>query len=253
MILRLLGPLVNVEEWLLERLHSIGLGWGLAIVGLALVVRAAIAPVTVRQFHAQRQLAEHAPELKRLRQEHGDDPVKLREETMAYYREHGVNPLGAFLPVLLQIPVFISLTALMRHDVGDGLFGHSGFLFIPDITAHAHGAVLATLVIAYAGSQVAASLVATRTLQGRQRSFAVALPLLFIGVAARFPAGLLVYWITSSVWGLGQQLVMWRARRAAGAPALAIATAAPEAAMAMAPAPRPHPVSRKKKRKKRRS
>ena len=51
---------MNVEEWLLERLHSVGVGWGLAIVGLTLIVRAAIVPITVRQFHAQRRLAEHA-------------------------------------------------------------------------------------------------------------------------------------------------------------------------------------------------
>jgi YidC/Oxa1 family membrane protein insertase len=250
LILNLLRPLVNVEEWVLERLHSIGLGWGLAIVGLTLIVRAAIVPITVRQFHAQRRLAEHAPELKRLKQRHGDDPVKLREETVAYYREHGVNPLGAFLPLLLQIPIFISLYGLMRKDVGNGLFGHSGFLFIPDITAHPHGAVLAALVLAYACSQLASTLVATRTMQGGQRGLAVALPLLFIGIAARFPAGLLVYWITSSLWSLGQQLLLWRARR--GMPAPALATAAPEAVPAAQPRPRPHPVSKKKRKKRRR-
>lgn len=246
MILHLLRPLVSVEEWLLERLHSIGLGWGLAIVGLTLLVRAAIVPVTVRQFHAQRRLAEHAPELKRLKQRHGDDPARLREETVAYYREHGVNPLGAFLPLLLQIPIFISLYGLMRQDVGSGLFGHSSFLFIPDITAHPHGAVLAALVTAYACSQLAGTLVATRTMRGGQRRFAVALPLLFIGVAARFPAGLLVYWITSSLWSLAQQLVLWRSRHAAGAAAAAVA--APEVSVA----PRHHPGTRRRKRKRRR-
>ena len=112
---------------------------------------------------------------------------------MAYYREHGVNPLGAFLPVLLQIPVFISLTPMRRRTACSP----------PGSSSSRHGTARRRAPVSYAGSQVAASLVATRTLQGRQRSFAVALPLLFIGVAARFPAGLLVYWITSSVWGLG--------------------------------------------------
>jgi YidC/Oxa1 family membrane protein insertase len=243
-ILQLLKPLVNVEQWLLEALHSTGLGWGLAIVGLTLLVRAAIVPITVRQFHAQRRLAEHAPELKRLRERHRDDPLKLREQTIAYYREHGINPLGAFLPLLLQIPIFISLYALMREDVGSGVFEHAGFLFIPDITAQAHGAVLVALVVAYACSQLASTLVATRTLQGGQRGFAIALPLLFIGVVARFPAGLLVYWITSSLWSLGQQLVLWRARRELPVPVLAT----PEPG----PARKPHPVSKKRKRKRRR-
>jgi YidC/Oxa1 family membrane protein insertase len=209
-----LQPLVDLEQILLEALHSIGLGWGLAIVGLTVLVRLAIVPITVRQFRAQRRLAAHMPELKRLRERYRDDPERLRGETIAYYREHGVNPLGAFLPLLIQIPVFLSLYALMRQDVSSGEFGHASFLFIPDLTQSAHGAVLVALVLCYLTSQLASSLIATRRLRMRQRGVAVALPLLFVGVATRFPAGLLVYWITSSVWSLGQQLVLrWSSRR----------------------------------------
>ena len=67
----------------------------------------------------------------------------------AYYREHGINPLSAFAPLLIQIPVFISLYYLMRHDVKNGLFGDSGMLFIPHLTEKPHGAVLVALVTAY--------------------------------------------------------------------------------------------------------
>jgi YidC/Oxa1 family membrane protein insertase len=209
-----LQPLVDLEQILLEALHSIGLGWGFAIVGLTVLVRLAIVPITVRQFRAQRRLAAHMPELKRLRERHRDDPERLRGETIAYYREHGVNPLGAFLPLLIQIPVFLSLYALMRQDVSSGEFGHASFLFIPDLTQSAHGAVLVALVLCYLTSQLASSLIATRRLRTHQRGLAVALPLLFVGVATRFPAGLLVYWIASSVWSLGQQLVLrWSSRR----------------------------------------
>jgi YidC/Oxa1 family membrane protein insertase len=244
-IASVLQPLVDAEEKVLEALHGLGLGWGLAIVGLTLLVRVAIVPVTLRQLRAQRRLASHMPELKRLRERHGDDPDRLRKETIAYYQEHGVNPLGAFLPLLIQIPIFISLYALMRQDVKSGLFGHDGFLFIPDLTASAHGAVLVTLVLCYMTSQLASSLIATRTLQGGQRKLMVALPLLFVGVATRFPAGLLVYWITSSLWSLGQQLVLWRARSALPAAAGPAETTPPARSS-------PHPVSKKKKKKRRR-
>ena len=239
----ILQPLVDLEQWVLEALHSIGLGWGLAIVGMTLLVRLAIVPVTVRQFRAQRRLALHMPELKRLRERHGKDPERLKKETLAYYQEHKVNPLGAFLPLLIQIPIFLSLYALMRQDVKSGEFEHASFLFIPDLTQSAHGAVLVALVLCYMSSQVATSLLATRTMQGGQRKLMVALPLLFVGVATRFPAGLLVYWITSSVWSLGQQLVMWRARAARPLPAPALAPV---------PAPPPerasHPRSKKRRR-----
>ena len=223
-----LQPLIAVEEWTLETLHSIGLGWGLAIVGLTLLVRVFTLPLVVRQFRSQRELRKHMPQMKELQKRHKDDRERLQREMQAYYREHGINPLAAFLPLLVQIPVFISLYYLMRHDVKNGLFGDSGLLFIPHLTQKPHGAVLVALVTAYLVSQIAGSLIATRTMQGGQRGLMLALPLLFVGIVARFPAGLAVYWITTSLWTLGQQLCFWRL-----APKAAVATAGP------APAPEP--------------
>jgi YidC/Oxa1 family membrane protein insertase len=247
-----LQPLVDLEEWLLEGMHSIGLGWGLAIVGLTVLVRLAMVPLTVRQVRAQRRLAPHMLELKRLKERHGSDSERLRREMTAYSREHGVNPLGAFLPVLIQLPIFISLYALMRQDVHSGLFAHAGFLFIPDLTVPAHGVVLILLIGGYMVCQLSSSLIATRTLEGGHRKAAVALPLLFVTVASRFPAGLLVYWITSSLWGLGQQVVLWRARSSGEALAPGPGTGPHPAASPEAPRVA-HPVSeRKRQRRKRR-
>jgi YidC/Oxa1 family membrane protein insertase len=244
-----LQPLIDVEEWTLEGLHAIGIGWGLAIVALTALVRLSTVPLTVRQLRAQRDLARHMPELKRLREEHGQDPTRLREELAGYYREHGVNPLGAILPTLLQIPVFISLYFLFRQDVASGLFGHEGFLFIPDLTARAHGLVLAALVLCYLASQLASGLVSTRTLDGGKRKLMLFLPLVFVGVAARFPAGLLVYWITSSLWTFGQQLVLVRAQPATPTGEGSSATGPLEQEVARHSA---HPVSEKKHRRRRR-
>jgi YidC/Oxa1 family membrane protein insertase len=255
-IANILQPLSDVEEKILETLHSTGLGWGLAIMALTVMVRACTLPLTFRQFQKQRELKEHMPELKRLQQTHKQDKQRLQKETTAYYREHGINPLGAFAPILVQIPIFISLYYLMRTDVKSGLFGDSGFLIIPHLTSKPHGAVLVALMVTYLISQLCTSAVATRTMQGGQRGLMFALPLLFVGVVARFPAGLAVYWITTSLWTLGQQLAFWRATNNAQPIA---ATAAPAPAMATAGAPGPpapalpkkHPVSKKKKKRKR--
>jgi YidC/Oxa1 family membrane protein insertase len=248
---KVLAPLIGLEGWVLENLHALGLGWGLAIVALTLLVRAAIVPLTVHQFRAQRKLITHAPELKRLRENHRKDPDRLKQELAAYSREHGVNPLGAFAPILIQIPIFVSLYFLMREDVAKGLFSHEGFLFIPDLTARPHGAVLVALVAFYLASQLGASLVATRSAAAGQRKLALVLPFLFLGVATRFPAGLLLYWITSSVWSLGQQLMLGRVQKGAAA----AERWPPEQAAAPAAEPRrrPHPVSKTKERRRRRS
>jgi YidC/Oxa1 family membrane protein insertase len=255
-VANVLQPLISVEEWTLERLHSIGLGWGLAIVGLTVLVRVCTLPLVVRQFRAQRELRRHMPQMRALQQRHKDDRETLTREMQAYYREHGINPLSAFAPLLIQIPVFISLYYLMRHDVKGGLFGSSGLLFIPHLTQKPHGAVLLALIMTYLVSQITGSLIATRSMQGGQRGLMLALPLLFVGIVARFPAGLAVYWITTSLWTLGQQVAFWRLG-AGGLPELgggaALATAggpppAPSPAPAR-PAPAAAPARKRQSRK----
>jgi YidC/Oxa1 family membrane protein insertase len=244
---QVLQPLISVEEWVLEALHAIGLGWGLAIVGLTVVVRLCTLPLVVRQFRSQRELRRHMPQMQELRKRHKDEPERLQRELRAYYEEHGINPLAAFLPLLVQIPVFISLYYLMRSDASSGLFGDSGLLFIPSLTDRPHGAVLVALIVTYLASQIAGSLIATRSMQGGQRGLMLVLPLLFVGVVARFPAGLAVYWITTSLWTLGQQVCFWRLATAEGP--LPVAVPAPAATPPAQPA---RPARRKRKHGRRR-
>jgi YidC/Oxa1 family membrane protein insertase len=240
---KLFQPLVSAEEWTLEALHSVGLGWGLAIVVLTLFVRACTVPLVVRQFRAQREMRDHLPRLKALKQRHADDRERLQRELRDYYREHGINPIGTLLPLLIQVPVFISLYYLMRSDAKSGMFGDAGLLFIPHLTAKPHGAVLVALVTAYLTSQITGSLIATRTMRGGQRGLMLALPLLFVGLVARFPAGLAVYWITTSVWTLMQQVCLWRL---APAPALPAPTPPPPEARA----PKAPPARRRSRKRK---
>ncbi len=206
----ILQPLTDVEEWVLETLHGIGLTWGLAIVGLTLLTRTITIPLVVRQFRSQREMKLHMPEMKRIQREHKDDKQRLQQEMSAYYREHGINPLASLGPLLLQIPIFISLYMLLRQDAADGLFGDGGFLFVPDLTAKPTGPVLVAMLLIYLCSQLASTAISTRTMQSSHRKFAMGLPLLFATVIMRFPAGLAIYSITTSFWTLGQQVVFWR-------------------------------------------
>lgn len=224
LLANILQPLTDVEEWVLEKLHSLGLGWGLAIVGLTLLTRCVMLPLIVKQFRSQREMKLHMPELKRLQEKHkGGDKQELQREMAAYYKAHGINPLASVGPLLLQVPVFISLYLLLRQDAANGLFGDSGFLFIPDLTAKPQGAVLVAMLAIYVTSQLASSAIATRTLQSSHRRFAMVLPLLFAGVIVRFPAGLAIYSITTGLWSLGQQVTFWRLSPAVPAGTAALA------------------------------
>ena len=268
-VANILQPLSDVEERVLETLHSAGLTWGLAIVGLTLLTRMLTLPLVVRQFRSQRDMKLHMPELKRMQERYKDDKQALQQEMTAYYREHGINPLASIGPLLIQIPIFISLYMLLRQDANSGMFGDGGFLFIPDLTEKPQGAVLAVMLLIYVCSQLASSAIATRTLQSTHRKIAMGLPLLFATVIMRFPAGLAIYSITTSLWSLGQQITFWRLPPAVPSGTAALAAEAEdvieagedsrfEAAIeheigAVDAAPKPPAHSRSKKKKRSRS
>jgi YidC/Oxa1 family membrane protein insertase len=119
----LLNPLNNVVAWVIMRIHaglgalfgaSSGLAWGLSIVFLVIIIRLCLVPLFVKQIHAQRKMAQHAPHLQELRKKYKGDKQRLNEETMKFYKENGVNPLAGCLPMIPQMIVFFSLFSVLR-------------------------------------------------------------------------------------------------------------------------------------------
>src|SRR5918997_4121059 len=209
----ILQPLIDVNEAILNFFHDdLGFGWGAAIIGLTVVVRLAILPLTFRQVKGMQQMQRLAPEMKKIQERYKDDRQRQQQELMKFYAEHNFNPLSSCLPLLLQLPFFLSLFYLQRQDEfksevreGDG----EQFLFIPDLTEKATGAVLIVLIVIYVATQLGSSLVTMINVQDKnQRRLMLALPFVFTIVIVNFETGLLVYWITTNVWTIGQQLAV---------------------------------------------
>ena len=125
---------------------------------------------------------------------------------MKLYQEHEINPLGSCLPLVLQLPFFFALYQTLRKggEISDLIkappSSDNGFLFIPDLTKSVtnHPAVLVTLIVIYVATQLGASLVTMINAQdANQRRIMLLLPFVFVFVIIRFPAGLIVYWITT--------------------------------------------------------
>src|SRR3954466_15278930 len=220
-------PLINVFEAILKVFHDhVGLGWGLAIIALTVLIRSLLLPLTLKQLRSMHRMAQFTPEVKKLRDKHGSDPQRLQRETLAFYKENRINPLGSVLPALAQLPVFLSLYYLLRtdlrHDICPainppgtsnpqqcGETAASHFLFIPDLTSRATGAVLVALIVLYVGSQLLSFLLsANPTMDQTQRRLFIALPFFFITIAWQLPAGLLVYWITTNTWTILQGVIV---------------------------------------------
>src|SRR3954462_8439625 len=136
----ILQPLIDVNEAVLHFFHNnVGVGWGLSIICLTLAIRLAILPLTYQQVRSMQEMQRFSPEMKRIRDRYKDDKQRQNEELMALYEEHGFNPLGSCLPLVLQLPFFFSLYQTLKSG-GDmakeiSASGHESFLWMPDLTA----------------------------------------------------------------------------------------------------------------------
>jgi YidC/Oxa1 family membrane protein insertase len=211
-----LQPLVDVNDAILKFFHNnLGFGWGPSIIGLTFVVRLVILPLTFKQIRSMQALQRLAPEMKKIQERYKDDKKRQQQEIMAFYQEHQVNPLASCFPLLLQLPFFFSLYQTLRKGgaISKQIAASAdhGFLFIPNLTKSAQGAVLVTLIVIYVGTQLGSSLVTMVNVQdANQRRIMFALPFIFVFVIIRFPTGLILYWITTNVWTIGQQLAVKR-------------------------------------------
>ncbi len=232
--LAMLAPvqwIVDVLKPILVFFHdSIGLGWGMSIVLLTLCVRACLAPLTVKQFKSMQAMVRVAPELKALQAKHKDDKQRQQQEVMKFYADNKINPFASCLPLVAQMPFFIGLFYLLQSDLRreicgkaveaagklqpcgqlKGANGNEQFLFIPDLTDKATGWVLGVLIVLYVGSQLLSSILTPSTADRNQRLLMYALPFVFLIFVIRFPAGLIVYWITTNLWTVMQGYVLRR-------------------------------------------
>jgi YidC/Oxa1 family membrane protein insertase len=253
------SPLISLFESVMVFIHAhlVGGSWGLAIVGLTVLVRAILVPITFRQLKSMQEMQRLAPEMKAIKDKYAEDKQRQQQEIMKFYKDNKINPLASCLPFALQLPVFISLFYMLRTDLkfdicGPQLrehytrelhrpitansqipehavkvMGHTvagltetgcnvvypgsaKFLFIPDITAKATGVVLIVLIAVYIASQIISTLMATASADPNQRRMMLVLPLVIVAFLFRYPAGLLVYWITTNVWTIVQQYFIRR-------------------------------------------
>jgi YidC/Oxa1 family membrane protein insertase len=209
----ILQPLIDIANSVIQFLHDpVGLVYGAAIVGLTFLVRALILPLSIKQIRSMRALSTLQPQIKAIQAQYKDDRERMQREMMQMYQQNDVNPLASCFPLLLQMPVFITLFYLLKSTTFQDevrAAGEEAWLFIPDITEKATGSTLLILLGLYIGTSVIAGLIMTgRTASTQQRMLSMGLPILFTPIMIGFPAGLLVYWISTNVWTMGQQAVV---------------------------------------------
>jgi YidC/Oxa1 family membrane protein insertase len=214
-----LQPIIDLTDAVMVFFHDhLGFSWGFSIIALTIAVRALLLPLTIKQFRSMQALQRLQPEIKKLQAKYKDDKQRLNQEMMKFYSENKVNPLSSCLPIVAQLPIFFSLFYMLRHDLRIDICGQAakpcgdaaGFLFIPDLTDKATGGVLVALIILYVGTQLVSSVLMMTTADRQQRILMTALPIVFVPFIIGFPAGLIVYWITTNTWTIAQQAIIRR-------------------------------------------
>jgi YidC/Oxa1 family membrane protein insertase len=213
-IANVLQPLIDACHWVLEFWHGV-IGdfegsWGWSIILLTFTVRIFILPLTFKGVKSMQRLQSFQPEIKAIQQRYKDDKQRMNQEVMAFYQREKVNPLGSCLPLILQIPFFIALFYLLRSDEFQAdIADNPGFFFIDNLAEKVTEPVLlGVLVVLYIGTQLAASAVTAFSADPMQRRIMFALPFVFAVFIINFEAGLIVYWITTNIWTVGQQLLV---------------------------------------------
>jgi YidC/Oxa1 family membrane protein insertase len=251
-------PLITVFEAVLKFFHNnVGVGWGLSIVLLTILIRVILLPLTLKQFHSMQSLQRLQPELKAIQNKYKEDKQRQQQELMKFYKENNVNPLASCLPLVAQLPVFISLFYMLRKDLRDNICptvqahfranyaaAHhialakaggqttpcgthapgAGFLFIHDLTNKATGLTLVVLILLYVGTQLASTvMMQSPTMDPTQRRLMMLLPLFFVLFIISFPSGVIVYWVTTNSWTILQQFIVKRRLGPMGPPVPATA------------------------------
>jgi YidC/Oxa1 family membrane protein insertase len=214
-----------------------------SIVLLTIAVRVVLIPLTVKQVRSTRAMQELAPEIKKLQAKYKNDKQKLTEETMALYKEKGFNPLSGCWPLLAQMPFFFALYRVIysKHLAGEANILLDKKFFVVPLSdtwsrmdwAHRFTSVDGLIILALILAMSATTYISQRQLLARQGSAAPAqqqmlikiLPFTFLIFAINVPLAIIIYWVTTNLWSMGQQYVLLRS--APSPPGAAAAPAEP--------------------------
>lgn len=234
----MLDPIKEGLFWVLQMLYGFVGDYGVAIIGLTILIRIALLPLTIKQTKSMYELQRIQPKIKALQEKYKNDKEKLQEETLKFYTENKVNPFGGCLPLLLQMPIFFALFQMLG-TTGDtpGLFpqyiaglsetaadkASRFWIILPDITRSASqvfasdgfGQALPYIifVLLFGLSTLLPQLMQPGA-QAQQKQMAYLMGGMMVFFGWSVSGGVLLYWVTQGLLGIVQQQVQMRVYKA---------------------------------------
>lgn len=200
--------LVSISQSILGFFYKISGNYGVAIILLTLVVKVVLMPFNISQMRASRKMQEVAPKVKELQKKYKSDPQRLNQETMALYKEHGVNPIVGCLPILLQLPILLALFRALQAPIYTDtpmFLGLNLSLPNPETGALALGVAYWILPALAAVTTYLQTLVTMPPSDDpSQKMMLYFMPLLIGWFSLQFSSGLSLYWVVSNVFSIIQ-------------------------------------------------
>jgi YidC/Oxa1 family membrane protein insertase len=184
-------PISSALLWFLKLLHKIFRNYGIVIIIFSFLMKAAFFPLTRRMTLQMKRMQQLQPKLEELKKRYKDDPKTLNQETMQLYRLHKVNPLGGCLPLLIQMPIFFALYAVLRSTID---LRQADFLWIRDLSMKDPYYILPILMGVF--SLIQSLLTST---DKRQRLLQFGMPIFLTVIFLNFPSGLQLYWLSYNI------------------------------------------------------
>lgn len=193
-------PMQQMLTWFLEVTGS----YGLAIILLTVAVRVVILPLTIYQTKAMKKMQEVQPLMKEIQEKYKDQPEKMNQEMMALYKNFGVNPFSGCLPLLIQMPFLYAIFAVLQNFKPADLGFAANFLWMADLGVKDPTYILPILTVA---SMFLQSWLTMAGNDQNQKIMMYLMPLMFGYITFNMPAGVVLYWVISTVFGLVQQAI----------------------------------------------
>ncbi len=202
------GWLIDGMSYSLNFIYEMVGNYGLAIIIFTLIIKFLLYPLTAKQTRSMKDMQELQPQLKKLQDKHKDNKEKQQEEMMKLYKEHNVNPAAGCLPMIFQLIILIPLYRSI-YALGDKM-ANSTFLWIGTLTDGSLATPDITIVILNALVMIGQTYMTQKISgnKGQNNTIMWIMPLFIVFIGFSLPAGVLLYWLTSTVFTVVQQYVL---------------------------------------------
>ena len=205
----LFRPIGQLISWLLSKMYAIIPNYGIVVIVFAFLIKLLLNPLTVKTFESTRKMQALAPEINKIKERYKNDPQKMSRAQMELYKSSGANPMGGCLPMLIQMPILVSVFSIFRSKIefrGAPFFGWISDLSVPDTLIELGGFPINILPVLMGSTMfIQQKMMAAPNADANQKTMMYFMNAFFLFLFYSFPSGLNLYYFVFNLLSIIQQ------------------------------------------------